>query len=76
MKNFLFWLLAVIAGAGIGYFLSGYINFNVYIAAAAGAILGSTFAITVNIRRSVDEPFIESEDSEQSKVDEDFPDSN
>lgn len=51
MKNLLIWILGIILGTALGYWLSILLDLNQYLTMAGGAIIGSSFAITLNLRR-------------------------
>ncbi|MEX0610229.1 MAG: hypothetical protein WD016_08950 [Balneolaceae bacterium] len=77
MKSCLTWFIGIIVGAAIGYGISSLIQINMYVAIVAGAILGSSFAITLNLKRSDEnESHFEGDDSLESGDDkdpDDFP---
>jgi|AntRauTorcE11897_2_1112592.scaffolds.fasta_scaffold01246_5 hypothetical protein len=51
MKSFFTWFVAVIVGGGLGFALSYFIDFNIYLAIGVGIIIGSSLGVTINIYR-------------------------
>ncbi|MEX0720457.1 MAG: hypothetical protein WD059_07300 [Balneolaceae bacterium] len=72
MKSLLIWLAGITMGAVFGYCISLFLPLNLYIAIAAGAIIGSSAAITINLQRGKVKEF-DPEEPEKGQEDENFP---
>ncbi|MEX0724173.1 MAG: hypothetical protein WD357_05850 [Gracilimonas sp.] len=67
MKSFFTWFAAVIVGGGIGFTLSHFIDFNMYLAIGAGIIIGSSIGITLNIYREPEDEIPEPDELPSSE---------
>lgn len=65
MKSFVFWFLATLIGAGIGYGISWLIGINPYLSIGIGLILGSSAGVTANIHRGEQVLNFEQDDQEK-----------